>query len=530
MSQTAQLNLLAFFWFLKIVNLTLLSSVMLAGVLTFCHFSKRYSAGFKFLLLMSVLCSSVILPIIPTASWRIMTPPVNFKDSKIPHENPPIDTTTVQTEGYLLDSTPSPLNSQSGNSPDSRYLKIFIFWLSVTGLLIMKLLIGLIGMYRFLDRIKRCGKQIDFGLSNFQFWLVNDPAYSMPIACGLVNQFIVLPGKFLRLSSEKQKAVIFHEVAHVRRKDNLINLFGQTILALYWFNPLVWFTVHQLRILREQACDDYVLTSGIKPSTYAETLIESLSLASLAESISMVSNFSFNKATRLKYILDSGFNHHVVLGRTRTVTLLGLSLILVFLSGFPLFAVNDIAILPRLNLKTCSQEWLKNNQRKILEQYYDSQEIQSLSIEIMLVIFHKNHNTHWTSGLGILPVKGKISTPFGYSNQPVLDKFIFNNGIDIEAPLDAPIYASGKGEVIYSGNLGTLGNTIIINHGGNIDTLYAHASVLLVTKGSKVAEGETIAWVGSTGASIAPHLHFEFRVCGRPHNPAIWFRDRLALE
>jgi murein DD-endopeptidase MepM/ murein hydrolase activator NlpD len=81
------------------------------------------------------------------------------------------------------------------------------------------------------------------------------------------------------------------------------------------------------------------------------------------------------------------------------------------------------------------------------------------------------------------------------------------------------INAADAGQVIFAGWYGGYGRTVIVDHGGGITTLYAHASRLYVNVGQNVAQGQTIAAIGSTGLSTGPHLHFEVRQNGRPVNP-----------
>ena len=94
-----------------------------------------------------------------------------------------------------------------------------------------------------------------------------------------------------------------------------------------------------------------------------------------------------------------------------------------------------------------------------------------------------------------------------------------HNGVDLAAPTGTKIYATDGGTVTYSGYKGSFGYMIIINHGGNYESYYAHCSKLLVKKGDKVFQGQNIALVGNTGRSTGSHLHFEIRYLGNPKNP-----------
>lgn len=112
------------------------------------------------------------------------------------------------------------------------------------------------------------------------------------------------------------------------------------------------------------------------------------------------------------------------------------------------------------------------------------------------------------------PADGPITSGFG----PRWGRM--HTGIDIGAPMGAPIYAPTDGVVYSAGyNSGGYGNLTVIEHGGGLSTVYAHQSSILVSAGQAVARGQVIGYVGSTGHSTGPHLHFEVRINGSPVDP-----------
>jgi len=123
------------------------------------------------------------------------------------------------------------------------------------------------------------------------------------------------------------------------------------------------------------------------------------------------------------------------------------------------------------------------------------------------------------TGRFVFPANGSISSGFGNRIHPILGYSRFHAGIDFAASHGSAIRAADSGRVIFSGWYGGYGQTVIIDHGNGISTLYAHASRLLVNEGQNVQQGQSIAAIGSTGLSTGPHLHFEVRQNGNPVNP-----------
>ncbi len=116
----------------------------------------------------------------------------------------------------------------------------------------------------------------------------------------------------------------------------------------------------------------------------------------------------------------------------------------------------------------------------------------------------------------------RISSSFNpHRKHPILNTIRAHRGVDYAAPRGTPIKAAGDGKVIFRGRKGGYGNSIILQHGGNITTLYSHMSKYANSSrlGKRVKQGQTIGYVGSTGLATAAHLHYEYRLNGAHRNP-----------
>jgi len=117
------------------------------------------------------------------------------------------------------------------------------------------------------------------------------------------------------------------------------------------------------------------------------------------------------------------------------------------------------------------------------------------------------------------PVAGRITSGFGMRFHPILHFARMHAGIDFGAPWGSPIVAAADGQVVAAGWGGGYGREVQIAHGGGIVTLYGHMSSIAAAAGEPVRQGQVIGYVGSSGLSTGPHLHFEVKVNGQPVDP-----------
>lgn len=143
-----------------------------------------------------------------------------------------------------------------------------------------------------------------------------------------------------------------------------------------------------------------------------------------------------------------------------------------------------------------------------------AEEKQRLAAENKTAIIYDGGKFKWPA-----PAYTRISDDYGYRIHPTLHVKQFHNGIDMAAPGGSPILAAYDGEVVAAAYNASMGNYVMIDHGGGLYTIYMHASALYVSKGQVVVKGQKIAAVGTTGRSTGNHLHFSVRLNGSYVNP-----------
>jgi murein DD-endopeptidase MepM/ murein hydrolase activator NlpD len=153
-----------------------------------------------------------------------------------------------------------------------------------------------------------------------------------------------------------------------------------------------------------------------------------------------------------------------------------------------------------------------------------------MSASLQLVRWSANGRSEWLNAANadkpapsvgglIMPANGPVTSYFGYRYHPILHFTRFHAGLDIGAGWGSPIVAAADGQVVGAGWSGGYGREVQIAHGGGIVSLYGHMSEIVAQPGSFVHAGQLIGYVGSSGLSTGPHLHFEVRQGGNPVNP-----------
>jgi murein DD-endopeptidase MepM/ murein hydrolase activator NlpD len=162
------------------------------------------------------------------------------------------------------------------------------------------------------------------------------------------------------------------------------------------------------------------------------------------------------------------------------------------------------------------QQRRKEYEARVAELEKSSKELEVLILKKMAA---RKGSKVMGSGVLTWPLRGRITSYYGYRRHPLWGGRHMHTGLDIADKYGSPVKAADSGEVIFSGWWDGYGKAIVIDHGRMTTTVYGHLSRIYKNVGAIVAKGQTIGLVGNTGYSTGPHLHFEVRKNGKPVNP-----------
>lgn len=272
--------------------------------------------------------------------------------------------------------------------------------------------------------------------------------------------WVFLPDKLL---SKDISLMLKHEEAHVRLYHTADLLLTELFLALTWFNPFVYLFRKQLKSVHEFQADEYVLSKGVLKSDYLTAMLESL--------VSTDRNY-----------LKSGFK--------------------------------SLTIKSRINMMTKD----KSNKYQLFKYIFVA--------PLLAVILTAFVGFVYTEP-SLFPIKEgvsyRVTAKFGNMKDPFSKKHRHHWGIDIAAKTGTAIVATGNGKVVKAQNQGNWGNLLVVNHGGGYETWYAHLDGFAVEEGATVRAGEVVGYLGNTGKSTGPHLHYEVHHNGKRVNPEDYF-------
>ena len=194
--------------------------------------------------------------------------------------------------------------------------------------------------------------------------------------------------------------------------------------------------------------------------------------------------------------------------------------------------ITDIAKKASEIAKTKSAQEQIADRLKTQRAFYEHAEaqlaVESEQLERQIVDLESNRRGSKDMAVGSgsmnMPIHAPITSPFGRRRHPIFGTTRFHTGIDLAGRNHTPIKASDSGCVLKTGWFGGYGKVVIISHGNNKSTLYAHMAQTAVSPGQNVKKGQVIGYEGSTGFSTGPHVHFEVRVDGKPRNPLNYVR------
>ena len=186
---------------------------------------------------------------------------------------------------------------------------------------------------------------------------------------------------------------------------------------------------------------------------------------------------------------------------------------------------NALAVIISGNINKIDSKFISEQNYKINEQY---KYIQSSYSEIMSHI-QQQKSLFMATPRG-WPAEGRISSPYGFRYHPFFQSKDFHSGLDIANEKNTPICATANGKVIFAGWQSGYGYIVVIDHGYNYRTAYAHLLKTLVKVGTYVERGDIIARMGSSGSATGSHVHYEVHYKGKSVNPVSYLADHFYKE
>jgi beta-lactamase regulating signal transducer with metallopeptidase domain len=262
-------------------------TVLLAVAALASRVLSRRSAAARHQIWAVAIVASLLMPALALISpqWTIAVlpaPPAAAAITEIaPVTTPAVASTADPVFEPIPAVTPDPGPDTSAVRQTTRLSTITSIWLAGMLLVLMRVAFGTARVWWIARRATPAdtwaslGDDLAWTLGiDRRVTFLSGEVDAMPMAWGLLRARVLLPAEAESWPIERQRVVLLHELAHVKRRDCLTQMFAQLACAVYWFNPMVWHAAARLRAERERACDDLVLAAGTRGSDYADHLLD----------------------------------------------------------------------------------------------------------------------------------------------------------------------------------------------------------------------------------------------------------------
>lgn len=355
-----------------------------------------------------------------------------------------------------------PIVEQPIATSSINYIYILItIYIVVLSIFLIRILSTAINLFKLKHTSKSCRK------NGYKLIIAN-----VPEAFSYFNWVFIPESNFEQLDSE----IIEHEKTHIKLNHSWDVLLTEIYIAFFWFNPLLYFYRKSLKSVHEFQADKGVLATGIKTSQYMQVLLQHIEVSKPNNSYNYFSQPILKRRVTMMTKPKSN-----ALAKVKYAILLPVCVFLISAFTTPIIEDNkylNVLDIPELNSAAPSLFPVQNATRN------------------------------------------NITSHFGENaKHPKSKKIVTHHGIDIKAEIGTPIFATADGIIAKASMEGDWGNLIIMMHSDGYETLYAHLNNFNVTIDQEVKKGEIIGFVGNTGLSSGPHLHYEVKQNGKRLNP-----------
>jgi len=510
--------------FSVIMDTSLKGTLIIITILMICTFGKKLSSEFKYMFLLISVISLIILPLSAVIAKSYSVPvfqPLQYsvnEESDI-NENFPVK----------FDIQEKPLEAQVENKAqytnDNKLIPYFTYiWLGGFILFILKMLVGIIGSFVFPRNAVPVSQQnISDLLENLKQGIGIKRRVSLyickqsisPMTIGIFRHKIVVPFHAPEWEMDRWRVVLLHELFHVKRKDNFLQIIVGIVSAVYWLNPFVWIAVKWLYREREGACDNSVIAYGVTPVAYATQLLEIMKLYKTPGVWNSAANSIAHSAKaekRIKKILSSNESQQLF-GTKRLIFITIFIMCLIV----PLSLVNITASGANISFGLMSIDL--NDDSVNITCKNPSVDIRNVRVEEI--------PSRWP----LIYYYGSILNGFGPNRDPATGKIVNMEDIKIDVLHNGkPIAATANGRVVskYEDSSGRC--RITIQHKYGFASVYSDIYRPRVREGDNVSQGDVIGFaainhifsykITKDGKAIdpIPFINISTRIIERNHS------------